>query len=296
MVLCVQADTAKRVLSKTSTWRERKVLGAAKFSDDVTITHSDAEYMKKHYQNFYSDELAVETLSGKDQTARNEFARDHFRPMYYIKMYPEDLSKLEMCFDTTNYQSQFPENVPFEDHVFQTIYLNKERDGHLWTDDEIDPAKIIRTDWWHQLCHSFTHYLLVVPWLMFLQSAKTHTRFAANWTMVNAHEVAIISGLAAAVDLGASYPEDLENDKFALLSFRLYYLLVYGKWYRRKFKDSQSELARQGRSWATGLYGSVYNGPGVVEGERTTWREEMKVGRSTGNLAQGMNPDGRSQP
>lgn len=296
MVLCVQADTAKRVLSKTSTWRERKVLGAAKFSDDVTITHSDAEYMKKHYQNFYSDELAVETLSGKDQTVRNEFARDHFRPMYYIKMYPEDLSKLEMCFDTTNYQSQFPEKVPFEDHVFQTIFLNKERDGHLWTDDEIDPAKIIRTDWWHQLCHSFTHYLLVVPWLMFLQSARNHTRFAANWTMVNAHEVAIIAGLAAAVDLGADYPEDLENDKFALLSFRLYYLLVYGKWYRRRFKDSQSELARQGRSWATGLYGSVYNGPGVVEAERTTWREEMKVGRSTGNLSQGMNPDGRSQP
>ncbi|KAK5057638.1 hypothetical protein LTR84_011639 [Exophiala bonariae] len=294
IVLCVQADTAKRVLSKTSSWRERKVLGSAKFSDDVTITHTDAEYMKKHYQNFYSDDLAVEKLSGVDQTVRNEFARKNFRPMYYIKMYPDDLSKLEMCFDTTNYQCQFPENVPFEDHVFQTIYLNKERDGHLWTDNEIDKSKIIRTDWWHQLCHSFTHYLFVVPWMMFLQ-AKHHTRFAANWTMVNAHEVAIISGLAAAVDLGATYPEDLENDKFALLSFRLYYLLVYGKWYRRRFKNSTSEAAKQGRSWATGLYGSVYNGPGVVEGERTTWRQEMKVGRSTGNLAQG-SPEGRSQP
>jgi predicted NAD/FAD-binding protein len=294
IVLCVQSDTAKRVLSKTSTWRERRVLGSAKWSDDVTITHTDAEYMKKHYQNFYSDDLSVENLSGKDQTIRNEFARKNFRPMYYIKMYPQDLSKLEMCFDTTNYQCQFPENVPFEDHVFQTIFLNKERDGHLWSDNEIDKSKIIRTDWWHQLCHSFTHYLFVVPWMMFLQ-AKNHTRFASNWTLVNAHEVAIISGLAAAVDLGAEYPEDLENDKFALLSFRLYYLLVYGKWYRRRFKNSNSEMAKQGHSWATGLYGSVYNGPGVVEGERTTWREEMKVGRSTGNLAHG-NPDGRSQP
>jgi len=296
LVLCVQADAAKRVLAQTSSWRERKVLGAAKFSDDVTITHSDANYMKKHYQNFYSESLAVGSLSGEPQTSRNEFARTQFRPMYYIKMYDADQSKLEMSFDTTNYQAQFPERVPFEDHVFQTIYLNQARDGHLWSDGEIDTRQIIRTDWWHQLCHTWTHYVLVVPWLMFLQ-AKRHTRFAANWTLVNAHEVAIISGLAAAVDLGASYPEDLENDSFALLAFRLYYLLVYGKWYRRRWKDGASETAQEGRKWARGLYGSRYSGPGVVEHERLTWREEMKVGRSTANLApEGGNPDGRSQP
>jgi hypothetical protein len=213
--------------------------------------------------------------------------------MYYIKMYPSDLTKLEMCFDTTNYQAQFPEKVPFENHVFQTIYLNKDRDGHLWTDHEIDESKIIRKDWWHQLCHSFTHYLFVVPWMMFLQARK-HTRFASSWTLVNAHEVAIMSGLAAAVDLGAEYPEDLEHDKFALLSFRLYYLLQYGKWYRRRWKDGNTQKAKEGKSWATGLYGSVYKGPGVTEVERTTWREEMKIGRSTGNLADGLQE--RSQP
>lgn len=296
LILCVLADTAKNILGKTSTWRERKVLGSAKFSDDVTITHTDSDYMKKHYQNFYQDDLAVTSLSGKDQSSRNDFARKGFRPMYYIKMYDQDLSKLEMSFDTTNYQSQFPERVPFEDHVFQTIYLNKDRDGHLWSDHEIDKSKIIRTDWWHQLCHSFTHYIMVIPWLMFLQ-AKNATRFASSWTLVNAHEIAIISGIAAAVDLGADYPEDLEHDKFALLSFRLYYLLIYGKWYRKKWKDANTEKAKEGRKWATGDYGSIYNGPGVVSQERTTWREEMKVGTSTENLApDGENKDGRSQP
>ncbi|KAF2254405.1 hypothetical protein BU26DRAFT_559100 [Trematosphaeria pertusa] len=45
-----------------------------------------------------------------------------------------------------------------------------------------------------------------------------------------------MSGIAAAVDLGATYPEDLERDKFAFLSFRLYYLLAYGRWHRRKAK------------------------------------------------------------
>lgn len=71
-------------------------------------------------------------------------------------MYPEDKSKLEMCFDCTNYQGQFPEHWPFEGHVFQTIFLNKERDSKLWPIDEIDESKIIRKDWWHQLCHSYT--------------------------------------------------------------------------------------------------------------------------------------------
>ncbi|MBA7492574.1 hypothetical protein ES702_03124 [subsurface metagenome] len=294
LVLCILADAAKSILGPSASWREKKVLGSAKFSDDITITHTDSDYMKKHYENFYREDQAVTTLSKEDYTSRNDFGKENFRPMYYIKMYPKDMSKLEMCFDTTNYQSQFPERVPFEDHVFQTIFLNKARDGHLWSDQEIDKDKIIRADWWHQLCHSFTHYLLVVPWMMFLQGKK-HTRYAGAWTLVNAHEIAVMSGIAAAVSLGAEYPEDLENDKFALLCFRLYYLLAHGKWYSRKHKNSQSEKAKAGRMWAHGLYGSRYTGPGVSEVERLTWKEEMKLDRSLDNMASG-NATGRSQP
>jgi hypothetical protein len=36
--------------------------------------------------------------------------------------------------------------------------LNK-KDEHRWTRDMIDKSKIIREDWWHQLCHSWTHYV-----------------------------------------------------------------------------------------------------------------------------------------
>ncbi|KAI1356000.1 FAD/NAD(P)-binding domain-containing protein [Xylaria sp. FL0043] len=300
LVLCCLADKAKEVLGRTASWREKQVLGSAKFSDDITITHNDADYMKKHYENFYREDLAVATTNGVDQTSRLNYAAGNFRPMYYIKMYPEDKSKLEMCFDTTNYQSQFPENVPFEQHVFQTIYLNKDRDRHLWSDGEIRKDRIIRQDWWHQLCHNYTHYLFVVPWMMFLQARKG-TRFAAAWTLVNAHEVAVMSGIAAAVDLGAEYPEDLEHDRFAFLCFRLYYLLSYGKWYRRKHtaagakKKTADDGGAGGCSWVSGLYGSVYKGPGVSEVERRTWREEVKKGNSTGNLAKG-NAPGRNQP
>jgi hypothetical protein len=251
--------------------------------------------MRKHYDNFYDADRAVSSLSGVDQSSRNTYASKSFKPMYYIKMYPQDQSKLEMCFDCTNYQSQFPPEVPFDKHVFQTIYLNKERDGHLWSIEEIDKDKIIRKDWWHQLCHSWTHYAFVVPFMMFLQGKK-HIRYAASWTLVNAHEVAILSGIAAAVDLGAEYPEDLEHDKFAFLCFRLYYLLAYGKWYKRRFEGSTSEKAKEGKSWAHGIYGSDYQGPGLSKEERSCWKEEMKVGRSTDNLASGENKDGRSQP
>ncbi|KAF2136876.1 uncharacterized protein K452DRAFT_329481 [Aplosporella prunicola CBS 121167] len=273
LVLCTLADTSSRLLGKTRTRREARVLNAAKFSDDLTITHHDAAYMENHYEPSYNATQAVSTLSGTDQTPRLSAARSSFRPMYFIKPYAADLTKLEMSFDCTHYQSQFPPTVPFANHVFQTIFLNASRDRQLWTDDEISSSKIIRKDWWHQLCHSWTHYLFVVPWLWSLQG-RQHTRFAAAWTLVNAHEVAVLSGVAAAVDLGASYPKDLERDSWALLCFRLYYLLVYGKWYRRSVEDKEGE----GADWGEGPYGSVYKGPGVVAQERVMWREEVGKG------------------
>jgi predicted NAD/FAD-binding protein len=279
IVLCVLTDTAKRLLAGTISGMERRVLGSAKFANDITVTHQDTDYMKRHYENFYSEDTAVEELNGVNMAERNKFAKDNFKAMYLIRMYPKDLSKLEMCFDCTNYQAQFAPSVPFEKHVFQTIFLNKERDGHLWTIDEIDESKIIRKDWWHQLCHSFTHYLFVVPWMWLLQG-KRHTRFGGSWTMVNAHEVAVMSGIGAAVDLGADYPYDLERDKFAFLAFRLYYLLVYGRWYSRRATKKTRE--GEGKDWATGNeYGSTYNGPGVnATEERLIWKKDVEAGRS----------------
>jgi predicted NAD/FAD-binding protein len=279
IVLCVLTDTAKRLLKPTITKMESRVLGSAKFANDVTVTHTDADYMRKHYENFYNPSQAVTSINGVDMQERNDFAKENFKPMYLIKMYPSDLTKLEMCFDCTNYQAQFPPSVPFDNHVFQTIFLNKERDGHLWSIDEIDESKIIRKDWWHQLCHSFTHYLFVVPWMWLLQG-KRHTRYAAAWTLVNAHETACISGVSAAVDLGAEYPADLERDRFALLSFRLYYLLVYGKWYRRKHTNQSKE--GEGKEWAGEKgYGEDYRGPGVnSKTDRLIWRKEVEAGRS----------------
>jgi hypothetical protein len=93
---------------------------------------------------------------------------------------------------------------------------------------------IVREDWWHQLCHSWTHYAFVVPFIWALNRNSKHTTYAGAWTLVNAHELAVISGIAAAYKLGADYPEELYQNDFAKLCFRLYLLLAHGKTLSKK--------------------------------------------------------------
>ncbi len=69
----------------------------------------------------------------------------------------------------------------------------------------------------------------------------------------------MLSGMAAAVDLGAEYPAELERDKWALFCFQLYYLLAYGKWY-----SARRDKGGDGKDWAKGAYGSFDRGPGVA--------------------------------
>ena len=229
MVLTILPDKAKTILGKNARWMERWILGWVKFADDVTVTHTDTNYMEKYYTNHYHSSQAVENLNGRDERGRCLFGKTHFKPMYYIKEYQSNPQKLQMSFDCSNYQSQFPESLHLSSHIFQTIFLNK-KDSSIWTKDEISKEKILREDWWHQICHSWTHYLFVVPFI-WLISGRNSTIYAGSWTLVNAHEVASISGLAAACRLGADYPEDLLNDGFALLCFRLFLLLSHGKWF-----------------------------------------------------------------
>lgn len=48
--------------------------------------------------------------------------------------------------------------------------------------------------------------------------------------------------MAAAYSLGASYPEDLMEDDFAVLCFRLYLLLDHAKWFSKK--ENKRRLAK----------------------------------------------------
>lgn len=244
MVICCPADEAKSLLGQHATWREKYVLGGVKFFNDITITHSDSEYFNHIFEARYRGDLCAK---GNNQSRRDQIAFSQkttrtrkdgwegFAPMYYIHSYESDPDKIEMGFDCTNYQHQFREAFgenaisPESDrHVYQTIFLN-DKEKHLWTWDGIDKSKIIDKKWWHQFGHRWQHYLRVVPGMMFI-NGKNRTLYAGAWTMVNMHEIACISGIAAAYRLGADYEV---FDDFAEDFFSKYLLVSHGVRYKR---------------------------------------------------------------
>ncbi|KAK2459902.1 hypothetical protein APHAL10511_008102 [Amanita phalloides] len=225
IVLCCDADSALKILGEDAGWLERRVLGNVKYLWDVTVTHNDLEYMEKYYRARYDPILRSEKNQDDPERKKQfEFAQKNFAPLYFIRSYPKDKSKLEMSFDLTCYQPQFDGvsplgpsanddtnnkdegEIPLERHVFQTIFLNKEPESsQYWSKDEIDGKKIIMQKWWKQQSHRWQHYAGTVPW-MGLINGKSHTYFAGAWTVLNMHEIAVASGFAAAYRLGAAFP------------------------------------------------------------------------------------------
>ncbi|KAI9810982.1 MAG: hypothetical protein M1827_005713 [Pycnora praestabilis] len=244
MVMCVLADDAKKLLGKAATWKEKFILGGASFYDDITITHSDSDYFQKNYETKFDPDLCAEPKS-KEQEDQIKFAKNEargqdgehggYRPMYYTHSYVEDPRKIEMAFDCTNYQHQFRTDnnnaetapIPYDRHVFQSIFLDKQN-RHLWTIDQIDESKVIEKKWWHQLGHKWQHYARVVPLMMFI-NGKNNTIFAGSWTLVNMHEMACVSGIGAAYRLGADY---VKFDDFAEELFSKYMLISHGVRYK----------------------------------------------------------------
>jgi predicted NAD/FAD-binding protein len=251
LVLATPADESLKLLGRHATWRERYVLGGVKFYDDVTITHSDAAYFNSIFETRFRDELCSDRITSASAKRQDQlsFATTSppvcetngwrgFAPMYFTHSYESEQDKIEMGFDCSNYQHQFREavgegNAPLapERHVYQTIFLDKER-SDLWTKDAIDKNKVIGEKWWHQFGHRWQHYLRVVPGMMFV-NGENSTVFAGAWTLVNMHEIACISGIAAAYRLGATYEE---FDDFATGLFSKYLLLSHGVRYKPQDK------------------------------------------------------------
>jgi predicted NAD/FAD-binding protein len=99
LVLAVLADDAKQILGKQAGFLEKRVLGSAKFFDDVTVTHNDLEYMEKYYEPRFKAELVLKGVQEKEQLDQISFARENFSPMYYTHSYERDPKRIEMSFD-----------------------------------------------------------------------------------------------------------------------------------------------------------------------------------------------------
>ena len=179
LILACPADGALKLLGKGANLAERCVLGAVEYFDDLTVTHTDEDYMRAHNE-----------VDG--------------RAIYFIKTYDHDPQQLEMGFDLTAYQPTLRAARARGERIYQTIYLDRKR-RDSWTIGELDRSKVIDCAWWSAFSHTYSHFRRVVPWVWTLQG-RAHTWFAGSWTLFNTHDIAIASGLAAAHRLGAPYP------------------------------------------------------------------------------------------
>lgn len=98
IVLCVLADTAKRLLKGQARSAENWVLGNTKWSNDITVTHSvsqhgsesmpsakrthtqDADYIRKWYTIDFDKDQAVSSLGERDDSERVKKGQTDFKP------------------------------------------------------------------------------------------------------------------------------------------------------------------------------------------------------------------------
>jgi predicted NAD/FAD-binding protein len=207
IIFACPADVALRCLDAGggATWWERRVLGSVKYYDDVTYTHSDEAYMREHYE-----------LGGSTKTD------------YYIYTDAQDPSKLEMSFDLGHYQPALRDRPPGSPPIYQSIFLNKASCEASWTLPKMDKGKVLLVKWWHAFSHEVSHFRWVVPFVRFVQGTLGGTTFyAGSWVLANTHEIAVMSGLAAAWRLGAAYP--FADDKLATSQFDSLLFLAHGR-------------------------------------------------------------------
>lgn len=202
VIFACPADVALRCLGADAGWWERRVLGSVRYYEDVTVTHSDADYMANHF----------EMGRGTD---------------YFIRTDEADASKVEMAFDLGHYQPALRGRPADASPIFQTIFLDRERTEARWTRPLIDPAKVLLVKWWHAFSHEVSHFRRVVPFVRCCQGARGCTYYAGSWVLVNTHEIAVISGLAAAWRLGAPYP--YADDELAASQFDALLFVAHGR-------------------------------------------------------------------
>lgn len=203
VVLCCGAEQALSMLGKGAGMIEKRFLKNVSYYNDLIVTHEDEEYMTSHY----------------------EFDRDE--DMYFIRCDPEDPKLIEMSFNLSSYQPHLQEKDGNK-NIYQSIFLD-DRNKNRWTHESISTLKILKQRMTRQFAHTWKHFAFWVPFVRFLQGHK-HTWYAGSYTLFNTHEIAVMSGLAAADRLGAPYP--FKDDPFAYKQFKTYFRLAHGMFAR----------------------------------------------------------------
>ena len=93
----------------------------------------------------------------------------------------------------------------------------------------IDEEKIIRRWWFQHIVHDVRHVAWLVPLFRLIQGKRRSWHCGAH-TLINSQETCLVTGLAAARQLGAGYPFD---DQGARRTFNYYGRLLYGWRFKR---------------------------------------------------------------
>ncbi|EFJ42401.1 hypothetical protein VOLCADRAFT_107244 [Volvox carteri f. nagariensis] len=202
VVFACDAETVLRTMANP-TWLERRLLRNVRYYTDFCLTHEDHGYMARMYD-----------------------IRPEQRDNYFVRTYPgRDRDKIEMSFNLSTYQPHLKVSMCAAGlDIYQTYYLDAKL-RHLWSDSQVGPSKVLASRWMRQFAHTWTHFAFWVPWVRFIQGTK-HTWYCGSYTMVNTQEIAVMSGLAAALRLGADYP--FPDDPLAVKQFDTYLGVVHG--------------------------------------------------------------------
>jgi len=93
----------------------------------------------------------------------------------------------------------------------------------------IDEKKIVKKWWFQHIVHDVRHVVLLVPLFRFVQGRRRTWHCGAH-TLINSQETCLVSGLAAARQVGADYPFD---DPEARRVFNYYGSIMYGWRFRQ---------------------------------------------------------------
>ncbi len=93
----------------------------------------------------------------------------------------------------------------------------------------IDEGKIVKRWWCQHVVHDVRHVVWLVSLFRFIQGRR-RTWHAGAHTLINSQETCLVTGLAAARQLGADYPF---NDEEARRTFNYYGSIMYGFRFRK---------------------------------------------------------------
>lgn len=157
--------------------KARNVLKKVRYFHDISVTHRDTAHMEAHFD--YKPDMRIN---------------------YFI--HERSPQSMDMGFALHRYQRV---TAP----LYQTLWLQgtgKQGTGKQGEPDRaapIAPNLVLREDHWYQLGHTVSHFVNCVTKLKKIQGPAIY--FAGSWTLVNSHEVAVMSGIRAAQHVLQAY-------------------------------------------------------------------------------------------